>query len=397
MGTTYRTKVHFTSQEVRLQSDTKGFADWILGAYYYSESLNQWYGAVLNPLGFGGLGSPLTQKTRSYAAFGNVVFRLNEQWNIRGGVRLTRDKRRGTSSSFLFDGTGLDFRSVDKAEALGKQVFQLVPDITLQKHWTKPSGEVTLSYTPSETTHLYAGYSVGFKGGDFNGGLFSAAETVIVDPEFVKNIEVGAKFRSPGGALSADLSLFRMRITDQQVSSITSVNGLPALVLGNAAASRLEGLELDLAWRIGAGLSVRGSLGLLDAKFRKYPNAPGGGDFSGNRLAYAPRMTANLALRYDAPTTVGEVTAEVSMRYVTKQYDQPSNDPLFLVRPYGYADAFLAFSPAAADRWNFRVWVKNLTNRKYYSTYFNGGGLGWNALGFADPRTFGVAVAYRIE
>jgi outer membrane receptor protein involved in Fe transport len=105
----------------------------------------------------------------------------------------------------------------------------------------------------------------------------------------------------------------------------------------------------------------------------------------------------NLALRYDTLTRFGDLTTEVSARYVSKEYDQPSDDPTLIVGAYGYADAFVGFTPKNAEHWNFKVWSKNIADRHYVATFYNGAGLGWNGLGYADPRTFGLTASYRIK
>lgn len=395
-STTYDTTVKFSSHELRVQSEDKGPFQWILGGYYYREKLDQWYGGVLPLLNFS-VGIPVIQHTRTAAAFVNAEWQFADKFSLRGGVRITYDKRRGRSRSFFFDGSNQNFGPVSADLAPTLEVFEIYPDTTIQKSWTKPSGEIILSYKPNSNWHFYANYSVGFKGGDFNAGAFSIAQNVIVDPEYVHNAELGVKGRLLDGRLSGELSLFRMNVSKQQVSSVQSFNGAPALILGNAGSTRIKGLELSLDARVAGGFSVRGSLGLLDAKFTSYPNGPGGADLSGNRLAYAPKVTANGAVKYDLSTAVGDFTVQGSARYTGKMFDQPTNDPFYVVKSYWTADAFLEYRPSGEAGLSAKLWVRNLTDKHYYSTYFSSGGLGYEALGFADPRTFGITLSYNFD
>jgi iron complex outermembrane receptor protein len=395
-STTYDTTVKFSSHELRLQSEDKSPFQWIFGVYHYRESLDQWYGGVL-PLLNVSLGVPVAQQTRTAAAFVNAEWKFADKLSLRGGLRMTYDKRRGRSRSFVFDGTNQNFNPVPADLGSMLAVFEFYPITSIQKSWTKPSGEITLSYKPNADWHLYANYSVGFKGGDFNAGLFSLAENVIVDPEYVHNAEIGVKGRILDGRVSGELSLFRMNVSNQQVASIQSTNGIPSLILGNAGSTRVKGVELSLDARVAGGFSLRGSLGLLDAKFTSYPNGPGGADLSGNRLAYAPKVTANAAVKYDLSTAVGDFTVQGSWRYTGKMFDQPTNDPFYVVKSYWTADAFVEYRPSGDAGLSAKLWVRNLTDKHYYSTYFSSGGLGYEGLGFADPRTFGITLSYNFD
>ena len=394
--TTYDTTVWFTSHELRLQSENTGDFNWILGAYYYEENMHQWYGLAYPLFQIAGFGSPLNQHTKSAASFANAKWDFAEHFSLRGGVRVTYDQRRGDSQSFYWNG-GTNYLTAPGHEGTAGSLLTSViyPDYALEKSWRKPSGEVTLSYKPNTDWHIYLGYSIGFKGGDYNGGLFSKVESVISNPEYVHNLEFGIKGRALDGRLNGDLTFFRMNVLDQQVQSIQMINGLPQPVLSNAGSSRLQGIELNLNYGLFGGLSLQGTLGLLNARFTRYLNAPGGLNWTGNTLAYAPKRTANLGPRYELQTSIGTFQAEGSWRYTSMMFDQPSDNPFYVVKPYWYADAFLAFRPMSLPQLNVKVLVKNITDRIYYTTYFNTGGSGYEALGFADPRTVAVSVNYK--
>jgi len=396
---TYDTTVWFTSHELRLQSENAGIFNWILGAYYYEEGLHQWYGSVDPLYGISGFGSPLNQHTKSAASFANAKWDFAEHFSLRGGVRVTYDQRRGDSQSLYWNGTNYLTTPGHEGTAESLLTSVIYPDYALEKSWTKPSGEVTLSYKPSTDWHVYLGYSIGFKSGDYNGGLFSKEQSVITNPEYVHNLEFGIKGRALDGKLNGDLTFFRMNVLDQQVQSIQIVGGLPATLLSNAGSSKLQGIELNLNYRIYHGqfgkFSLQGSLGLLDARFTTYPNAPGGFNWTGNTLAYAPKRTANLGPRYELETSVGTFETQASWRYTSMMFDQPSDYWEYVIKPYWFADAYLAFKPISIPQLNVKVLVKNITDRIYYTTYFNTGGSGYEGLGFADPRTVEVSMEYK--
>ncbi len=395
---TYDTTVNFSSAELRLQSKGNAEFQWMLGGYYYREKLHQWLATISQPLFGVDLGIPLNQRTKSFAGFANAELNLTDRLSVRGGIRLTYDRREGDARSFIFDGSpAYFFKPIPEDEALDLFVVNVYNTKALGRSWTEPSGEVTLSYKPSSEWHIYGTFSAGFKGGEFNGGFFSATQTVLVDPEFVYNKEIGVKGRAFNGRLSGELSVFRMDITDQQVSALQSIDGVPSLVLSNAANSRLQGIEVNLEARIVGGLSMQGSLGLLDAKYRSYPDAPGGDDYTGNRLVYAPKVTANATLRYEDYADFGEFAAQLTGRYSSKMFDQPSNVPNQIVKAFYTVDGSVRVEPSALPGLSAQIWVKNLLDREYWQTFYSSGGSGYNALGIADPRTFGITVGYQFD
>ena len=83
------------TQEVRLASDTKGRWDWLLGFYYFDESLqaDTFSYTTLAP------GNPVegyafqTQDASSWAGFASVDFRPTDRWSLKGGLRYTTDQK----------------------------------------------------------------------------------------------------------------------------------------------------------------------------------------------------------------------------------------------------------------------------------------------------------------
>ena len=83
------------TQELRLASDTKGRWDWLLGFYYFDESLqaDTFSYTTLAP------GNPVdgyafqTQDASSWARFASVDFRPTDRWTLKGGLRYTTDQK----------------------------------------------------------------------------------------------------------------------------------------------------------------------------------------------------------------------------------------------------------------------------------------------------------------
>jgi iron complex outermembrane receptor protein len=175
-------------------------------------------------------------------------------------------------------------------------------------------------------------------------------------------------------------------------------------MLVNAASSKVNGIDGELVWvaPIEVGhLSFRASASYLDSKYKDYPNAliyipisTGGNrtgriDASGNYSSQAPKFTSSLGFSYEIP--VGD---DRSVSFDTNWYH---NDGFFwdyanrLRQPaYDIVNAQLSLSKA--DSWRVRLWVKNLTNEKYYS-FISSGTFGDTGAA-AAPRTYGASLQF---
>ena len=150
-------------------------------------------------------------------------------------------------------------------------------------------------------------------------------------------------------------------------------------VVTNAGKARFQGLEVEASAKVardfataGDLLTLSGSLGYIDADFRKYITniaLPGQAarptdvaDF--RRVQNTPKWTASGTLAYDTPVGDGRLgfNSTVSYRSTTYQFEIPN--PFFDQKGYGLFDASLVYR-AAGDRWSIGLHGKNLLDRQY--------------------------------
>ncbi len=131
----------------------------------------------------------------------------------------------------------------------------------------------------------------------------------LVRPERVNAWEAGASWRrgEPGGAgaaLNASANLYRMDFRDELVYAGQYDTDLGYPILGNAAASVHQGVELAArgAWPLarGASFALDANASLADNHFVEYrerygPTAADEVSYDGNALAYFPDRLANVA------------------------------------------------------------------------------------------------------
>ncbi|TXI81709.1 MAG: TonB-dependent receptor, partial [Cupriavidus sp.] len=148
-----------------------------------------------------------------------------------------------------------------------------------------------------------------------------------------------------------------------------------SFVILNAAAARSRGFEIDTRWLPPVeGLSLNGSMGFADARYKSYPNAPAKADsgqstqdLTGKRLAFAPRWTASLIPTYSQNIDPLGLVSTVAMdflyrgdRYLDVDDDdrklQPSNVIINARMILGRPD----------ETWSVNIAAQNITNQLIY-------------------------------
>ena len=336
-------------------------------------------------------------RTNTLAGFADFTYDLTDQFALSLGGRYTWDERRANilrqnflgGGSPLFGGTGVPF-GVPSTNFKGKRSF------------TKFTPRASLSFKPTPDHTLYVSYSQGFKGGGFDPrGVGANAPDLNADgvrsndevaaflsfaPEQVDSYEIGYKGALLDRRLIVALAAFRadyggVQIPGSSACTLTVlVGGVPRPVpsfcgiVTNAAKARFQGFEAEVTGRLGENLfsaddalTVRGSLGYIDAEFRRYIANIGGvpTDVAPFRkVQNTPKWTASATAAYR--TAVGEgsldLSSTVSYRSRTTQFEIPN--PFIDQKGYALFDANLVYN-APDDRWSIGLHAKNLTDKQY--------------------------------
>ena len=147
-------------------------------------------------------------------------------------------------------------------------------------------------------------------------------------------------------------------------------------------AAALDGLLFD-------GMTVSGSYGYVDPKFKKVVDLGGNDVTDLFYFVYAPKHSFTLSADYkSAPTPLGVVEANVNYAWQDKYYTLASN-PSIVTRANGLLNGRLGLSDlAGVEGLRVALWARNLTNAKYYLTHFAVGDVPVAQLG--EPRSWGV-------
>jgi len=401
----------------------------------------------------------------------NIDYAFDNGYNLRS-ITAYRD----TEINYVNDTdySAMDFLNVDYTDAYEQttQEFQFIsPDDSNFKYvdWdldgtrsgafgigtTPPGGYIdsdtytnfapmlTLSYSLGDNTTLYGKYSTGFKSGGFNLDYVTQADLeagITFDEETVDSFELGWKGIYMDGRLSVNAAAFIANYDDYQVNQFFDLGfdqetgtQLTSIRITNAAEVDTSGMELELYFNATANLTLRGSLGLLDATFADFPGGtsmdipnPDGGNpitvsvnAKGNDLPLAPSVNATLGAQWVSNFSSVDLLMSLDILYTSEYYTSIENEttkdltglhgatflfdlPHFGIPntiDYGQVDALttvngrIGLMDANDGSWEVFLWGRNLTDEGQYVDYLRDffGSLAATAM---TPRTYGVSATY---
>ena len=377
------------SQEFQLLYD-KGPLKGLFGFYYLGAKADTLFDVRLYTT-LAGL-TAFTQanvSTDTWAAFGDFTYDLTEQFSLSVGGRYTWDKRKANilrqnylgGGSPVFGGAGVAF-GAPSTNFTGESVFK------------KFTPRASLSFKPNRDHNIYVSYSQGFKGGGFdprgvgvNAPDYNSDGTRSQDeiarflsfrPEKVDSYELGYKGNLLDGALYIALAGFYADYTDVQIpgSVACNVGGLASFcgVVSNAGKARFKGIEAEGTARLGRDLltsgdrlSLSGSFGYIDAKFRQYITLVAGQptDVAAFRkVQNTPKWTWSGTLSYETPVADGKLNLGTTVSYRSKTYQFEIPNPYIDQPRFALWDASAVYT-APGGRWSLGVYGKNLLDKKY--------------------------------
>lgn len=431
------------SQEFRVSQSSDEF-DWMLGGYYFTESLetgNQvaenlavtplfnpvlptiacggapCTAADLDPRGYTQMFDPYgSLDTDSWAIFGNVHYRITDALGLRMGLRYGWEKKT------VFNQSRTNFGSFNPPPwdsfPLPSDTCGPVPapacTLTEQRAsqtYKSLTPSITVDYQPTKDIYLYATYAHGMKSGGFNVGNPQPPFT----KEKIVNYEIGAKIDWFDHRLRTNVSTFYYDYKDIQS---TIVSGIPPRIeILNAPGARQYGLELeaiaepvdnlrfnlDFAWLEseykGPFLSWDTSLPWVSTPgLDGDPLTPGvqpTTDQAGNQLVYAPKYTFGFGAEYDILLNGWKLTLRGETKYKANTFLTIFNRSYVAQPSFWKSNAYLTLAREGED-FSIQAFVQNIENNTTISAA-NVGPSFWGAPiygAFAPPRTYGLQLSY---
>ncbi|THD80703.1 MAG: TonB-dependent receptor [Phenylobacterium sp.] len=482
--TFFQEKDSFYSHEVDLTSTSNGPLQWVGGLYYYHEGYEQPVSAGVEPaqtqfahpfyLNFanGALtpapGNPESAASTSdtfltytsWAGFGHVDYKFNDQWKAHVGLRYTSDHKYGMQlwrfeefdtiggfqgSNFGANTPGLDLSAV----AVGATATTAYPGASiatlntttgnwqrsLDAKWNAWTGDAGIDWTPDPDTLVYGKYSRGYKAGGFS--TFTIAPNPETGLETVDAFEAGLK-RTFANVFRINAAAFYYNYKNDQIPlNVQNAQGLIAAQLFNLKSVHISGVELEALWQPTDELVINAEYAHLSAKV----NDPGGcfedtidptaslpgantsgcapatissagalvpatQNLKGNQLPESPPDKFTVNGIYTWTFDPGKLNVSATYIWKAKTYGGLFN------RPYDLAPAFNQFNLRAVwtgsnNRYNVIAYVDNVFDKKNTDSQTGALLVAPTALGqvgqivnnvfLVNPRVYGVEFRYRFQ
>ena len=364
---------------------------WLVGATYLNFKITSLNDVIFPfPLSYLAPGAPSnvafpfeviaggTVKTKSYAAYTDLSFKLTDVWSIMGQARYSYTRKRASETQII---AAFSLNNVNVPNTLKNDFVPFKVGV---------QGQLT------SDTLVYANYSTATKDGAINLG---ANQTETVRPERVKSVEAGFKTTLFDRMLRINGAVFHSIYTDLQISQLLGT----VVTLVNAPRAEINGAELEVLATPTPGLQLRANAGYLDPKLKAFSNGrnqPGlvGGpslDLAGNQLPYDAKFSLNLGADYKfAPVSGFTATIGGEYSYHSRIYFNEFNDRLISQSPVGLFNATASFGPEG-DRWKVFGYLNNIGDKTVQNgvTIYSGLLGAARAISYNPPRTFGAGVS----
>ncbi len=398
------------SSEVRLNFEAAdGLLEGTVGGYYLDQDGTYTARVDLNYVGptIDFIHGPDSTPSTTKALFGTVTVRPTDALSLTGGLRYTKDKKVYTYFRSNPDGTVPGTAS--SPCPAGPPFF--APNCILQGLFNVPGlfegdridWRIVGDYRFSDSLLAYASVSTGFKGGGVNPRPFVADQAQPFDPETLTTYEMGFKsdfwdrrVRLNGAVF---LNKYENIILGQLICPESSLPS-PCLRPENIGSADVKGAELELGFYPVDGLSIDGSLAILDFEYTSPLTAQGnlvGSAINGaNITPYTPELSYSFGIQYDAEVGSGTVSTRLDGSYQSKVFGTAENTSWSRIDGRFIGNARLSYT-SGDEAWRVSLEVQNLFDKYYFLNIQDATA---NSLGTvtgtpARPRTWSLAIERR--
>jgi iron complex outermembrane receptor protein len=447
------------SQEFKLSGKTD-LADWVGGLSYYYDDAHQTSTAdfttnsidtLFNNIGVapGGLYGPLTEAlqsmglqynllgdpwqenminhgtTRSYAAYGDVIWHITDKLNLTTGVRFTHDEKsldwytperiapQLDQTLAALNALGiLGSNGIPPLSTFQQNIYFTTPQtlnapLGVSNTWNNTSPRLVLDYKLTPDVMLYASAAEGYEAGGYN-ALSPGTE---FGPQTVRNYEAGIKSYFSDYHLLLNASVYYYTYSNLPNLVLVSGGGADSLPRYEIqpADERAKGFEVEARWQATDDLRFNSSVAWIDQTYGNYlttdplTNQPV--NLSGQTTGL-PFWSAMAGVDYTVRQVVGgdlDFTLQQGYNGKTRCNQESTAQgnclqygPFKLGTPTLRTDLRVGW--AAHDvPWSFAFIVNNLFDKRYVTGVSNilTGLFGTPTAGISAPRMYSVEASYR--
>ena len=370
-----------------------------------------------------GITTNSTIKSLSAAVFAQADWEILDKLHVLPGIRFTYDKKDVDYDRQTYGGGTID--SADPNAAALRRLKAAVyanQNFSFSTNNNNLSGNLTVSYRPSDKVNLFGTYSTAYKPVGVNvGGLPTktdgSADTDLarVKPEYVQHYELGLKTKPATGAL-LNVTAFRTDIKDYQTNVQSPQLGVNRGYLANAEKVRVQGLEVDGSYQVKRFLTLNAAVAYLDGKYVKFTNAPlpleetghvetvngvpntqvAFKDASGGRLPGISKWNisggAELSTAGSLIEKEGRFFIAGDVSYRSEYSSNPTPSRVLVIGGYTLLNARVGFR---SEKFSIFAWSRNLGGTNYFEQLqAAAGNSGLYAGVLGDPRTYGATLRF---
>lgn len=385
------------SQELQLVgSAADGKLNYVLGAYYFSESgfLADY---VIAGEGIYVIDGPNWLDTKAYAAFGQIDYRFSDVLGITLGGRYTHESKNFEGGQQELSGLFYKLAGAPCSDLAGNiypnaimfgtttcrvgnnypdpsNPLRIYPAGINHLSFNNFSPKVGVQIHPNDDVMIYGSWSKGYKTGGWT-TRYSTPQTFVssFNPEKATTYELGLKSTLLDRHLQVNAAVFLTNYNAIQLNY--QVGGSPTIA--NVGDGRIKGAELEVVAQPARGLTLNLAVGYTDAYYTRLdpavavtsgPNALQAGALVGSVLPKTPKWKLNFSPKYEFEVgNGGRVTLLADYTYISSQTNNVERT-LVLNRPaVSVVNASISYRDPG-EHYTLTVGGTNLTNERYISS-----------------------------
>lgn len=382
------------SQELQLLGSAMDKSlNYVLGAYYFKES-GDLHDYVTFAEGLLQVDGPNDLSTKNYAFFGQVDWKITEQFGITVGGRYTHENK--SFEGFQSDANGLTYKILNFLAGIGAgppacasinpisdacriaagfpnagQPLRYYIAGTQQKVFNNFSPKIGLQYRPNDDVMAYASWSKGYKTGGWTTRLSNPLPTAPdFDEEKATTYEIGLKSTLIDRRLQVNAAIFQ---TDYKGIQLNFQQGVSPTIQ-NAGDAKIKGFEVEVTAAPTDAFTISASIGHLDAKYTDVlapaqvaANPFQGGVFPGGELPKTPKWKFNISPRYEIDLG-GSGSVVLLADYTHSSSLWNDTERAFLLQRPSTDLLNGSITYKAPENWDVTLGMTNITDERYLVT-----------------------------
>jgi iron complex outermembrane recepter protein len=382
------------SQELQLLGSAMDKSlNYVLGAYYFKES-GDLHDYVTFAEGLLQVDGPNDLATKNYAFFGQVDWKLTEQFGITVGGRYTHENK--SFEGFQSDANGLTYKILNFLAGIGAgppacasinpisdacRVAAGFPNAgqplryyiagTQTKVFNNFSPKIGVQYHPNDDVMVYGSWSKGYKTGGWTTRLSNPLPTAPdFDEEKATTYELGLKSTLIDRRLQVNAALFQ---TDYKGIQLNFQQGVSPTIQ-NAGDAKIKGFEVEVTAAPTDALTINASVGYLDAKYTNVlapaqvaANPFQAGVFPGGELPKTPKWKFNISPRYELDLgDSGSIVVLADYTHSSSLWNDTERAFLLQRAATDLLNGSITYKAPA--NWDITLGMTNITDERYLVT-----------------------------